>query len=54
MNLDYTSLEKPAECGYCSLKFVNLDTVAKEIEEGKELKQGTDFILSHELVHYIS
>lgn len=54
MNLDYTSLDDPAECGYCSLKFVQLESVAKEIEEGKELKQGEDFILAHELVHYIS
>lgn len=50
MNTSYSSIDDPAVCGYCGLKYVKMDTVVKELEEGRELKQGKDFILASDLV----
>lgn len=53
MNTSYSTIHDPAVCGYCGLKYVKMEAVVKEIEEGKDLQQGRDFILASDLVKYI-
>ena len=39
-----STLENPAVCGYCGLRFVNKNAVLADIESGKEVQQGKDYI----------
>lgn len=53
IKLERSTLEDPVPCNYCGLRFVNKDQITETLKAGKQVAQGKDFILPHQVAEYV-
>lgn len=44
ISLNLASVEEPAHCEYCGLRFISTDSLQKDLKSGKQYERGTHFL----------